>query len=188
MFDEQFLQRIFNGYVNCYRKNNWHTTSNYSDMTHAELGFFKELGESLGFFVRMEMKWEYPRDLCWCENSDSSEAFLYIERENKDNRCLDTVMKQLNNLNSSSIPFLVSLFGWVKPDTLDTAKQYIRNNIPEDKAYLIISWIGDRQDGNDFIVEGWVLYSGHETKRIAIPKIDGAKYWYLLFEKDSEWV
>ncbi len=110
MANEKFLKLIFNGYVNCYRKNNWHTSSNYSDMTHTELNFFLELGQSHGFFVRKEMNWDYPRDLCWCE-TENSEAFLYLERKNENSRCVLTIEKQLDQLNSGAIKNFVSVFG-----------------------------------------------------------------------------
>jgi hypothetical protein len=114
MTTEEFLKMIFNGYVNCYRKNNWHTTANYADMTFKELGFFSQLGESIGFIVRLEINWNYPRDLCWCKHPEDKEAFLYLERENDNGRAVHTIEKMLNPANSKDIPILVCVFGWIK--------------------------------------------------------------------------
>ena len=55
MNELHFLQRMFEGYVTTYRRNMWHTTSGYSDMTAGELAFFETLGVHLGYTVRREM-------------------------------------------------------------------------------------------------------------------------------------
>ncbi len=180
MTNEKFLQMIFNGYVTCYRKNNWHTTAKYHDMTHRELQFFMQLGESLGFIVRREMEWQYPRDLCWCETHESIKPFLYLERENLDNRAEHTINKMLNPDNSKDIPILVCVFGWIRPNTLDKMKSLIRQSHLVDQSFLIVSWVGEDKDTvND--VEGWSLCDGQEAVRTAKAETDDAGYWYIKF-------
>lgn len=188
MDSAEFLRRIFDGYVTCYRKNNWSTYEReYANMTHKELSFFIQLGESLGFIVRLEMEWQYPRDLCWCEAPNGNEPFLYLERENRDGQAEYTIEKMLNIDNSRDIPTLVCVFGWIREQTLKKVKTLIRKRLPEDKNFLMISWIGDDKDEGPFTVEGWIFSGGKESYRKAKPEMDNGEYWYIYFEKDSTW-
>ncbi len=183
MSDHLFMQHLFNGYVRCYRQFQWHTSSNFADMTAAELGFFSSLGNSLGYVVRREWFWQYPRDLCWCEttlseNDIEARTRLYLERENNDDRVLVTIEKMTNPENSKDIPYLVAVFGWVQQNTLDAAKKEIRQRILPHQHFLMISWIGGKKDGDDYNLEGWVCSGKTESVREAKPKIDEAGYWY----------
>ena len=127
-----FLQRIFDGYVFTYRRNMWHSSANYADMTAGELGFFSTLGTHLGYMVRREMNWDFPRDMCWCEKTEckrgaslDSEArtILYLERENHDGRVGPTIEKLLHYKNTPvRIPFLIAVLGLARANTLAEAK------------------------------------------------------------------
>ena len=186
MDSRKFLQRIFDGYVNCYRQFNWHASSNYADMTAVELNFFADLGQRLGYFVGREMHWDYPRDLCWCEeppgrDRKQTKYVLYLERENEDGRVLEnTVNKMLNPANAPGVPYLVAVLGWVKPGTLEKAKALIRERLPSDQSFLLISWVGESKNG-EFFVEGWLAPSGGfaETARSAAAEPDAGGYWSM---------
>jgi hypothetical protein len=167
MDNQVFLQLIFNGYASCFHKGFWHTSSNYSDITTADLNFFITLGQSLGFRVRREMNWHYPRDLCWCRTNDTTSdsdagTFLYLERENKDDRAKYTVEKMLNTKNAPLVPYLVAVFGWIRKQTLNEVKHYIQTHLPNEQSFLLISWVGDEQDSEQWVLEGW-CFSGQKT-------------------------
>lgn len=184
MDDHRFLQHLFNGYVHCYRRFHWHKSANFADMTAAELGFFENLGNSLGFVVRREMCWHYPRDLCWCENTLSKNDLeagtrLYLERENSNFRVSVTIQKMLDHDNSKDIPYLVAVFGWIRPSSLESAKKAIRAGLLNHQHFLMISWIGEQKDCGDFGLEGWVCSKKGESMRSVTPKIDEAGYWYV---------
>ena len=183
MNDIEFLERIFRGYVMTYRANLWHTTANYSDMTSAELGFFTRLGSHLGYVVRREMNWDYPRDLCWCESTEDSRddekarTILYLERENSDGRVdKNTVEKLLKT--SNGVKYLVAVLGWVRRATLEAAKEKVRKGLGEQQYFFSISWVGETPDG-EFEVEAWICHK--ETERVLTAKasMDEAGYWYL---------
>jgi hypothetical protein len=191
MDNNRFLQKLFDGYVSCYRQHNWHMSSNYSDITSAELAFFTQLGRGLGFVTRREMNWDYPRDLCWCERtggkSDADAGTeLYLERENDDKRVLTTIEKMTNPENAPTVPLLVAVFGWVRPATLQRAKRLTWERLRDGQKLLMISWIGDTQDGAGFSLEGWILADGVATRRDAAPHVDKAGYWYAELGKPWE--
>ena len=93
MNTERFLQNLFEGYVRTFSSFRWYTSANNADLTAKELNHFSELGERLGYIVRREMNWHYPRDLCWVDFDDT--PFLYLERESKNSRMNHTVEKML---------------------------------------------------------------------------------------------
>ena len=197
MNDVELMKRVFDGYVFNYRNNNWHTKSNYSDMTFLELGFFSRLGNYLGFHVRREMNYEYPRDLCWCDSFDGSDndidakTFLYIERENEDNRAINnTIRKMLIDKNSKDIPNFLAVFGWIRPETLKLAKNIIdekfENPNSSNKTFSIISWIGKSKEDPEFSIECWIKSSVGEYTKTATPKIDECGFWYIQ-PNDSQW-
>lgn len=193
MDDQKFLQHIFNGYASCFHKGFWHTSSNYSDMTTADLNFFSTLGQSLGFRVRREMNWQYPRDLCWCQTNETKSDFdantlLYLERENKDGRVGDTIEKMLNPINAPLVPYLVALFGWVKPSTLSKAKKQISSSLLPNQSFLLISWVGDNQNGDNWILEGWCLSGQKATTRKVDTRIDENGHWYAVAQLSNVWL
>ena len=184
MTDQLFLQNVFNGYARSYRQFQWHKSAKYADMTASELGFFSTLGNSLGYMVRREMCWQFPRDLCWCGttvsiNDDEAQTVLYLERENKDSRVLDTIGKMTNPKNAKDVPYLVAVFGWIRQNTLNAAKREIRGRLLSHQHFLMISWIGEKQDEGDYNLEGWVYGGEKELVRVAKPKLDEAGYWYV---------
>jgi hypothetical protein len=184
MNDHIFMRRLFDGYVLCYRQFQWHKSSNFADMTAAELGFFSNLGNSLGYVVRREMCWQYPRDLCWCgttisTNDSEAQTLLYLERENENEKAIETVQKLTKHENSKDIPYLVALFGWVRRNNLEAAKSEVRQRLLAQQHCLLISWIGEKKDQADaYTLEGWVCSGRTESVRSVTPKIDDAGYWY----------
>ena len=203
MNELHFLQRMFEGYVTTYRRNMWHTTSGYSDMTAGELAFFETLGVHLGYTVRREMNWDHPRDLCWCETTIhkrgdrldfDAKTVLYLERENNDSRVVPTVKKLLISTNTPiGIPYLVGVFGWATRSTLAEAKGFARAELPKTphNQLMLISWVGEKVDG-EFLVEAWIVARGEdgqmvEYTREATPMLDRAGYWYMHFEGDLNW-
>ena len=194
----ELIKRICNGYLSNYRRNNWHKSSNYSDMTSSELNFFSEVGTLLGFHVRREMNYQYPRDLCWCESTNGgkndieAQTYLYIERENEDNRAIEnTVLKLLNKENSKNIPNLMAVFGWIKPKTLDSAKDYVRKYFANEEAitstFSIISWVGENKEDSKFRIECWITNGENEFSRTADPILDENEFWYVNL-RNSEWI
>jgi hypothetical protein len=191
MTTEEFLQMVLNGYVTTYRKNNWHTTERHlANWTHKDLNFFIRLGESLGFIVQLEMNYEYPRDLCWCNGIKGDKPFLYLERENKDANAVDTIKRMFEPAaNTQDIPILVAVFGEVTKETLQRVKNTVRLNVNENQCFLVISWPPENQDVNDDdIVEGWIFSRRQETRRIARANMDKGGYWFMYFDdKDKGW-
>lgn len=190
MDEKQFLQRVFDGYVNYYRKHNWHTSGNYSDMTQTEFSFFIDLGHSLGFICRREMtekNWKDPRDLCWCENTgDKKQVFMYLERENENGRAIHTIEKMLNPENISQIPILVAIFGWINEATLLDVKSRIVKSMPPEKHFLVVAWVGENKDKGPFTLDGWVYAGRSGSERKAQPKHDDAGFWYAYFLNEWE--
>ena len=199
MDDLTFLQRIFDGYVTTYRRNMWHTTSGLTDMTAGELGFFVTLGTHLGYTVRREMNWDFPRDLCWCETTTckrggdidiEARTVLYLERENHDGRVDLTIRKLLDKENTPTrIPYLIAVLGWTRKSTLDDAKAMARQTFPGTlhTRLMLISWIGEKQDG-EYLIEGWILERNGDGRlsefvREATPEFDKAGYWYMHFDE-----
>ncbi len=192
----EFLKMLFDGYVISYRKFGWHTnpdypnitTSNYADMTQAELGHFGALGESLGFISRREMNWHLPRDLCWCRQGDK-DAYLYIERENEDSKWKKTLERLLND-NAKEVKFIVPIFGWLKLENYEKAKQFLRaGGLSPDQATLLIAWVGENQNGkpDQFKVEGFILAGEHEFSRSADASTDKGGFWQLNYSSSSKW-
>ncbi len=184
------MQYVFNGYAMCFQKALWHTSLNYSDVTSADLNFFTTLGHSLGFRVRREMNWQYPRDLCWCrtdelvdENANSKDAKteLYLERENNNSRAKYTIKKMLHKDNAPSVPYLVAVFGWIRKQTLADVKDMIRAAyLQENQTFLLISWVGDAKDGEHWLLEGWYFSRQEESVRTLNVKMDDNKHWYVI--------
>jgi hypothetical protein len=83
-----------------------------------------------------------------------------------------------NPENAKDVPYLVAVFGWVRQSILEADKKVIRQRIFSHQHFLIISWIGEKQNEGGFNLEGWVR--GRKTGSVcgAKPKIDEAGYWY----------
>ena len=186
-----FLRRLFEGYVKNFRSFNWHVSSNYADITSAELNHFSLIGKSLGYLVRREMNWNYPRDLCWVlgENNDK-EAYLYLERENKDSRMLHTIKKMLERDNSKDIHILVASFGHLKPESFVAASELLRNGILNHQSALLFAWIGENENSSEFSVKAHIVTSENVEEYEAIPYIGKDGYWNieLTYEQSQEQV
>jgi hypothetical protein len=182
-----FLQRLFEGYVISFRSFCWHTSSNYSDITSAELSHFSTIGEKLGYMVRREMNWEYPRDLCWVDDAES-EAYLYMERESKDSRCKHTIEKMLNPENSLNIPVLVASFGFLKPESFEWASCCLKRGLLKNQSALIFAWVGENEDKGPFEVKAHVVCDGQISECLAEPSMDVGGFWQINYVNGvAEW-
>lgn len=182
-----FLQRLFEGYVLSFRNLRWHTTSNYSDITAAELAHFSELGSKLGYLVRREMNWHFPRDLCWVPFG-SKEAYLYLERENKDSRCKHTIEKMLNPNNSKDVSLLVASFGFLRPESFDWAKEQLRRGLLKHQSALLYAWVGSDENMGPFTVSAAVIDGDSVVECRAKPSIDEGGFWQINYAREcADW-
>jgi hypothetical protein len=165
-------------------------------MTFSELNFFAKLGSMLGYHARREMNYQYPRDLCWCDSVGSTKndidarTYLYLERENEDSRVIsNTIQKMLNPLNAPNVPNLLAVFGWIRPETLCAAKQYVRENFKKHEnkheIFSIISWIGVKKDADVFNLECWIYTPEFEYLKDANPFVDGNGFWHISLKNDG---
>jgi len=182
---QRLVQNIFDGYVMCFRTFLWHTSSNKSDITQVELSYFSKLGQSLGYMARREMNWNYPRDLCWVK-SGAKEAFMYMERESKNERCEHTINKMLNKENSKNIEVLIASFGWLTESNFDWACSEFAHGLEESQTGLLFAWVGLTDDG-PHVVKAATFHQKTITTKEAIPFIDKGGYWQINFEKGVEW-
>jgi hypothetical protein len=188
MNSRTFLQRLFEGYVVSFRKFGWHTTSSYSDITAAELTHYSELGAKLGYLVRREMNWHFPRDLCWVPFG-SKEAYLYMERENKDSRCKHTIEKMLNPANSKEVTLLVASFGFLRPDSFSWAKDRLRDELLKHQSALLYAWVGLDENMGPFEIMAAVIDADSIVECQAIPSIDEGGFWQINYGcKSAEWL
>lgn len=187
MNQEKFLQKLFEGYVRSFSSFRWHTSANYADITAKELCHFSELGERLGFIVRREMNWHYPRDLCWAETSCSkSIPFLYMERENKCSRMQRTIEKILEPGNSQGIPFLVASFGHLTASAFSQASTMLRDGLQQGQSALLFAWIGEHENKGAFEVKANIFTESGVFEVAAIPYIDQHEsYWCIRFEEGN---
>lgn len=193
MNDSEFLKMIFDGYCNCYRKNNWHTAATYADMTQKELTFFEHLGESLGFLALRE-KW--LMDLAWFRMKEQDGKFLplsiedlvlYLERENLDWKVQrETMNKMLDSDESKAARYLVCVLGWVTPHNFETIVETVREKI-HDRNLLLIAWVGENQEQKNWDVCGVVWSGGERKERIVNANMDNSGFWYVHFPSVSQW-
>jgi len=94
----------------------------------------------------------------------------------------------LNPDNAKDVPLLIAVFGWIRKETLDQAKDRIRKNLPHDQSFMLISWVGENKEGGpgQFKLEGWIWQGNSEFSRQAFPKLDDADYWYIQLD-DADW-
>jgi hypothetical protein len=185
-----FLQKLFEGYVRSFASFRWYTTCNYSDLTSKELNHFTAIGERLGFVVRREMNWNYPRDLCWVESLDSKAIpYLYLERESKDGRMCQTIEKMLKPDNSKGIPILVASFGHLKEASFKKASEMLMNGIQADQTALLFAWVAESENASNFEICAEVISASSRTATKAIPDIaEHGQYWYMRFDGDvAQW-
>ena len=211
MDELKFLQKIFQGYVNCYSSFRWHTGCTYSDMTSRELGFFTDLGIKLGFIVIREYtdrsphghedkSNSNPRDLVWIDpdtcdpvpntswgNPNNGKVFLHLERENSSKDAICAGCDKLNKLshaaNCNDGRYLIGVFGWVTEGDKAKIISRIKSGCEyKDRNVLIISFTGETQEKADSL-EGYVFANGKHLMRKAVTGIDGAGYWYAYLEK-----
>lgn len=179
----EFLQRLFQGFVVNFESFKWYTTSNYSDITAKELGHFSELGERLGFCVRREMNWEYPRDLCWVDGTGKkSKPYLYMERESKNARMEHTIIKMLNPENFAGIPFLVASFGHLTQASYEEALSRLESGVEAGQSALLFAWVAEKEETDSYDIRASVTSGGSTVSCAAIPYLnENTQCWAMKF-------
>lgn len=182
---QRLVQNIFDGYIMCFRSFLWHTSSNKSDITQAELSHFSKLGQSLGYMAIREMNWGYPRDLCWVKPG-ADEAFMYMERESENARCEHTIKKMLNKDNAKNVEVLIVSFGWLTQNNFDWACSQLESGIEPNQTALLFAWVG-KSDAGPHVVKGATFHHNKIMTKEAIPVIDEGGYWQINDEEGIEW-
>lgn len=180
MNTKKFLQMLFEGYVLSFRQFCWHTSANYSDMTAVELAHFSEIGTKLGYLVKREMNWDFPRDLCWVP-LESKEAYFYMERENKNSNCNHTIEKMLNPENSREVSLLVAGFGFLRPESFNWAKMQFRDRLLKHQSALLYAWVGLNDNDGPFSIEAAVIDADGILECQAEPVLDKGGFWQINF-------
>jgi hypothetical protein len=171
-----FLKRLCEGYVRCYRTLNITTRANWGDLTCRELDFFGRLGEMLGFRASREME---KMDLCWSD-VDSGDLVLYLERETEAHRVpMDTLPKLLQSAQSRRARYLVGVFGWVREEDLPTIKNTIETQAG-DRSLLVIAWVGSDKDEAKKLL-AFIIADSKTHARVGEGEIDKDSYWYARF-------
>ncbi len=133
------------------------------------------------------MNWHYPRDLCWVPFG-SKEAYLYMERENKDSRCKHTIEKMLNPTNSREVTLLVASFGFLRPDSFHWAKDRLREGLLKHQSALLYAWVGYDENMGPFEIHSAVIDTYSVVECRAIPSIDKDGFWQINYEcGNAEW-
>lgn len=189
MGSSYILQRIFEGYVRNFSTFRWYTNSNNSDITSKELFHLSDLGERLGYIVRREMNWHFPRDLCWVEDlGKESVPFLYVERESNPDRLVPTIEKMTNVENSGGIPYLVASFGFLKPGMFEQGVHQFQEALSEDQTALIYAWIAERENAPKWAVRAAIISTERVIETEAVPSITEDSYWSIRFsERHASW-
>jgi hypothetical protein len=202
MNEIDFLKMLFNGYVQSYSNNRWHTKAKNAQMTQQELSYFSDLGTNLGFISMREYTESppdnhiykgksFPRDLVWLIEGDKNNVFLHLERENSSSDVNDAFFGN-RKLKDSALfrddRFLLGVFGHVRPGIWEEAKLNITKD-PEFKKrnILLIGFVGDKEDNADSVY-GFIFSGNKCYQRLAIATRDKGGFWYLYFEPDSQWV
>jgi hypothetical protein len=191
MTSTDFLKRLCEGYVRCYRTLNLRgnprnvrdlnrlTDSRGADATHRELNYFGQLGEMLGFVARRELarrdrtRW----DLSWVD-IESEELFLCMESETFDDRADKAMDKLLRTEPSKSPCYLVGVL-WLKEDHFAKVKRAISERL-KGRSLLLIAWVGpDIYHATDLKVI--VASKGKVYIRQGMAEQDNDKYWYAYF-------
>ena len=190
MTSTDFLKRLCEGYVRCYRTLNIRgprnhgefnplTDSRAADATHRELNFFGQLGEMLGFVARREVvrrdrtRW----DLSWVD-IESEELFLCMESETFDNRADKAMDKLLRTERSKAPCYLVGVL-WLKEDHFAKVKRAIFERL-KGRSLLLLAWVGPdmyHATGLEVIVAS----KGKVYTRQGKAEPDKDKYWYVRF-------
>jgi hypothetical protein len=190
MNNKLFLQKLFVGFVQNFQSFRWHTSSNYSDITAKELGHFSQIGELLGFCVRREMNWNYPRDLCWVEGSlNNATPYLYMERESKDNRMKHTIEKMLSPENSAGIPILVVSFGHLTPESYAQASTMLKKGLEGEQIALLYAWVAEKEESSSYEIVARIITNNSIVESKAIPYVSAkTNFWCMHFETGvGEW-
>jgi len=176
MTDLEFLKRLCEGYVRCYRTLNLRTDAKWEDLTGRELDFFARLGESLGFAARYEVE---RKDLTW-HDVDSGAVVLYMERESNAGKALRETLPRLCRPNPGAPGcYLVAVLGWVRPADLASIRQVLVAQ-RAGRALALLAWVGPNADAARQI-EAWVFSGAGHARREAVGVIDADRYWFAHF-------
>ena len=196
MTSTDFLKRLCEGYVRCYRTLNIRgprnhrdfnplTDSRAADATHRELNLFGQLGEMLGFVARREVarrdrtRW----DLSWVD-IEPGELFLCMESETFDHKA-DNALDKLPHTERPKPPrYLVGVLGWLKEDHFAKVKRAIFERL-KGRSLLLLAWVGpDMYHATR--LEVIVACRGKVYTRQGKAEPDNQNYWYAYFV-DKGW-
>lgn len=196
------LSSFFNGFVKNYSVFNLHRISNITQFTAKEIGYFRQLGEMLGYHVfhedqRMIKGMQKKGDLFWATyDKDDDEYYyeLHLERESKRKKAKETIVNKL----ADDISFLI---GIVHSNTenatelIELAKKKVEENKEVDEILLILI-IPVAKEKKDAITLILGVYFWKDKKKVkshiskAIRLTNEAGYYYGLIEKElteEEW-
>jgi hypothetical protein len=131
--DCEFLKRICEGYVRCYRTLNLNLLhNNATDFTKRELSFFSDLGERLGYISLMEA--DSRSDLGWY--IPDQQRVLHLERETNADR--GGFSRPLAKLLPSTAKYRIAVLGWVRDEDVTGIEKQV---LGQDNM-MIIAWVG----------------------------------------------
>lgn len=171
MTEFEFLRRICEGYVQCYRTLNLRTRQPWGDLTKRELDFLARLGQMLGFAVRTEE--DNRMDLGWYDPDDITRPVVHIERETEG---FSAVLEKLLN---SRVDRLIAIFGCVSEQGTEEIRKQVCSRIG-DRSMAVIAWVGPTKDKANCLW-AFVCAQGKCFSRSGVGKIDDAQFWYAHF-------
>lgn len=124
------LENIFIGFIKSYRGFCLRYDPLYESMsrwTGAEIEWFAELGENLGFAAVVEkevFKRHNPVDLAWIQPWTRN-VILHLERENIPSKILETITQKLLPPDSVVARYCIAIFDELKESHFDEIQQYV---------------------------------------------------------------
>lgn len=173
------MKMIFEGYVTCFREMVWGPYGTYTDWTVGDFGFFRRLGQSLGFQVVQE----YGKiDMCWL--TPERKMYLYLERETHTGNSDRTMEKILRESREHHPELVVGVFAWLTPDRYTEITTELKGHT--DFPLVIIASVGDQQD-SACDIRCRVYDQGEVWERSAVADTDKSTTWYAYFKKEENW-
>ena len=139
------LSSFFRGFVKNYSSFNLHKVSNITKHTVKEIGYFRQLGEMLGYHVFHEDQIKIrgikrKGDLFWATYDKDENQYhydLHLERESKRKKAKETIINKL----ADDIPFLIGImYSDIENilELIELAKYKIEKNEDVDEILLIL--------------------------------------------------
>ncbi len=132
------LENIFLGFIKSYRGFKLRYDPNYESMsrwTGAEIGWFADLGENLGFLSVVEKEVftrHHPVDLAWI-HPFSRNVVLHLERENLPKKISETISKKLLPPEDTVAQFCIAIFDELKDSAFDEIEENANRYFHENK-------------------------------------------------------